>query len=82
MVRKYSNELTDPNYQVRTEVVSGNPAQDEVQSITPSSVPSAGTFTITFDDTRNYTNPQTTAPLAWNADGTAITTALEALSNI
>jgi len=50
-------------------------ATNEVQTITLSGTPQAGTFTINF-------NGQVTDPIAWNADAGAITAALEALSNV
>lgn len=47
----------------------------EVQTVTINGAPTGGTFTLTF-------RGQTTAPIAYNADGVAVQTALEALSTI
>jgi flagellar hook-associated protein 2 len=47
----------------------------EVQTLTPTTPASGGTFTLTYDG-------QTTAPIAYNANTTTIETALEALSNV
>jgi len=48
---------------------------NEVQTITMTGPPTAGTFTLTF-------NGQTTAPIAYNATASTVTTALKALNNI
>ena len=55
-----------------------NPSEgvDEVQELSfPGTAPTSGTFTLTFDG-------QTTAPIAFDADGPAVAAALEALPNI
>lgn len=48
---------------------------NEVQTLTMTGPPTAGTFTLTF-------NGQTTAPIAYNATAAAVKTALVALNNI
>jgi hypothetical protein len=48
---------------------------NEVQTVTISGTPTGGTFTLTYSG-------QTTAAIAYNANAAAVTTALEALSNI
>lgn len=48
---------------------------DEIQTVTITGGPTAGTFTLTYSG-------QTTAGVAYNAAATAVQTALEALSNI
>lgn len=50
-------------------------AVNEVQRVTITGVPTAGTFTLTFDGA-------TTAPIAYNAASAAVQSALEALSTI
>jgi len=49
--------------------------QDEVQTITITGTPTGGNFTLTFDG-------EETANIAYNADASAVDSALEALSNI
>ncbi len=49
--------------------------QSEIETITPSSAPASGTWTITYSG-------QTTASLAYNATAGQITTALDNLSNL
>jgi hypothetical protein len=49
--------------------------QNEIQTISAASTPVTGNWTITYDG-------QTTANIAYNANAAAITSALEALSNI
>lgn len=66
--------------------VSGTPGTQfatttvEIQSVTIAGTPTSGYYYL------HYTNAagkkQTTAPLAWNADGTAVSTALRALSGL
>lgn len=53
----------------------GKFSNNEVQRITITGTPTGGNFTITFSG-------QTTGNIAYNADATAVLTALEALSNI
>ena len=48
---------------------------DEVQTVTLTGAPTGGTFTLTYAG-------QTTAGIAYNASAAAVTSALEALSNI
>lgn len=48
---------------------------NEVQTVTITGSPTGGTFTLTFSG-------QTTGPIAYNAAASAVTTALNALSNI
>ncbi|MEU5259021.1 hypothetical protein [Amycolatopsis sp. NPDC021455] len=48
---------------------------NEVQNVTVTGAPTGGTFTLTFDG-------QTTGTIAYNATGSTVQTALEALSNI
>jgi len=50
-------------------------ATNFVQTATITGTPTGGTFTLSLDT-------QTTAPLAWNATGATVQTALQALSNI
>ncbi len=57
------------------ETTKGVTGVSEVQTIELTDGPTAGTFTITFSG-------QTTSALAYNASGAAVTTALEALSNV
>jgi hypothetical protein len=52
-----------------------NLERNEVQALSKTGTPTAGTFTLTYSG-------QTTAAIAWNATAAAIKTALEALSNI
>ena len=47
----------------------------EVQTLTPTTPPSSGTYTLTYDG-------QTTSAIQYNADTTTIKTALEALLNV
>ena len=53
---------------------TSTPGVAEIQTLTPSLTATGGTYTITLDS-------QTTSALAFNADTTAINTALEALSS-
>jgi hypothetical protein len=53
----------------------GVSAEDEVQSATITGIPDGGDFTLSFGG-------QTTAPIAFSADGPAVTAALELLSSI
>lgn len=57
-----------------TTLTTGTPT-DEVQTITITGTPTGGTFTLTFSG-------QTTAAIAYNANASAVQTALIALSNI
>jgi hypothetical protein len=57
------------------EIEQGVAAVNEQQTITLEPTVSGGTFTLTYDG-------QTTANIAWNANAAAVTSALEALSNI
>jgi hypothetical protein len=50
-------------------------AQNEIQTVRINGTPTGGTFTLTFQG-------QTTAGIAYNANAAAVTSALEALSNI
>jgi len=52
-----------------------NPGSNEVQTILITGTPTGGDFTLTFDG-------ETTAPIAFNANGAAVKAALEALPNI
>lgn len=69
--------ITIPNIPLQTiiSVEYSLHAQNEVQTLTINGNPSAGTFTLTYAG-------ETTAPLAHNADATAIAAALGALNNI
>lgn len=42
---------------------------------------SGGTYKLIFDETSGGTNPQTTGPIAWNANATTVEAALTSLSN-
>lgn len=55
--------------------VGGSFSTNNVQTITIGGVPTGGTFTLSLD-------AQTTAPLAFNATGAAVQTALQLLPNI
>lgn len=46
-----------------------------------STTPTGGTWSIALD-TGDGTGPQTTAPIAWNAEATTVQTAVEALPNV
>lgn len=58
-----------------TTTTQGDPGTNEIQRLSASPVPVAGTFTLTYDG-------QTTSSLAYNASAADIQTALIALSNI
>lgn len=57
------------------DIIAGDVAVAEVQTITISGTPTGGTYKLTFDG-------KTTANIAFNANAAAIQAALEALSNI
>ncbi len=61
------------------EATKGTGIADEVQTVTLTGA-TGGTFTLTWDDTGS--NAQTTTPLAYNATGATVQTAMRALSNL
>lgn len=71
----YSNLLGGDTSVVVTTVQDGVLPIDEVQTLSLPSVPTGGTFTLTYAG-------QTTANIAWNANAAAVQSALEGLSNI
>lgn len=76
ITQPFPNEIND------VIALTAGAGADDVQTISETGPPTAGTFTLTLDTTDSGGSSQTSAPIAYNATAAAVQAALTGMSNI